>query len=298
MRSRGTFGRMPEQPLMVPPEIDGRAHYEDYTHPIWRGFALTAHVHHFLEMHLVVRGSGAIVMGDQRVQLPSGTLFWMPPGVEHWTCETSKGFRRYNLSMRAAAVRRVLPREHTALLLGKARGARLSAQLRTAELEKLSQVLADVVALSDTNAALLNAGLAYALAHAFTAFQSATASTEPTTLHPAVAQALALMRSDGLHLGRSELAARTGLSVSHLSRLFVQELGQELRDVRNRKRVERAIELMRGGHIQSLTEAALDAGFGSYSQFHRIYTRLMGQSPSLQLGTRALSGRVRPRSKA
>jgi AraC-like DNA-binding protein len=73
------------------------------------------------------------------------------------------------------------------------------------------------------------------------------------------------------------------MSVSHLSRLFAQELGQDLRDIRNRKRVERVIELLRGGHTKSLTEAALEAGFGSYSQFHRIYTRVMGLSPSRQL---------------
>jgi AraC-like DNA-binding protein len=235
-------------------------------------------------MHLVVSGSALIVLGDQRVQVMSGTLYWMPPGLEHWTAEPSKGFRRYVLSMRQAAVRRILSREQAALLLRRSRHRRLFAQLQAAELDRLARLLAEVVTLPSDAPALWNAGLGYALARAFTAFSGATQSKEPTVLHPAVARALALMRKDGLHLGRDELAARTGLSASHLSRLFVQELGQELRDVRNRMRVERAIELLREQHAPSLTRAALDAGFGSYSQFHRIYTRLIGESPSRQLG--------------
>jgi AraC-like DNA-binding protein len=284
---------MPDQPLMVPPYLDGRAHYEDYTQPAWRNLLLPAHVHRFLEMHLVVGGSAVVVIGDQRVQVLSGTLYWMPPGLEHWTAETSKGFRRYVMSMRPAVVRRVLSSEAAARLLGKSRKAALFAQLPVAELEQLARLLAEVVTLPSDAPSLWNAGLSYALARADHALGHAASSGNPTALHPAVAQAMALMRKDGLHLGRDELAAQAGLSASHLSRLFVQELGQELRDVRNRMRVERAVDLLRDGHAASLTEAALEAGFGSYSQFHRVYSRVMGQSPSQQLGFYASRQRTR-----
>jgi AraC-like DNA-binding protein len=272
-----------EHPLLVPAALAGRAHFEDHRHPVWRDLVLSAHVHRFVEVFLVVRGSAVVVLGERRMQLSAGGLMFVPPGIEHWTAETSKALRRYNLSVRPALVRRVLGADEARRVLAKGQSAVLVAQLSAAELESLAGLLSEVVRLSPDQVSRFNAGLGYALASAYVAWSKADHSAVPSTLHPAVAKALALMRGEGLHLGRNALAERTGLSVSHLSRLFVQELGQELREVRNQRRIERALELIREGHTRSLTEAAIDAGFGSYSQFHRVYTRAMGVSPSKQL---------------
>ena len=50
--------------------------------------------------------------------------------------------------------------------------------------------------------------------------------------------------------------------------------------LRSRKRLARFQQLMASGACDSLTAAALEAGFGSYSQFHRVFKRLTGRSPS------------------
>jgi len=154
------------------------------------------------------------------------------------------------------------------------------AQLARVELLALARTLEEVAEQMGRGDSVTNAGLAYALTRTLLAFRQAEPSGEPTALHPAVARALSLMHGEGLLLGRDELAEHCRLSASHLSRLFVRELGQPLAEVRNRKRLARFQELLASRHCDSLTEAAFEAGFGSYSQFHRVFRRVTGRSPS------------------
>lgn len=269
---------MPYQPLNVPRGLIGRLHLEAFANPVWRQ-QIARHAHRFLEAHLLVRSSAAVLVGDQRVDLPTGSLLWVPPRTEHLTLEASPSLRRWCLCLRVAAVQRILARDEAALLLSRGAGIH-RAQLTRVELLELERLLEDVAGQTGGGPSVTNAGLAYALARAFLAYRGATPSDEPTSLHPAVARALSLMRGDGLRLSREELAAGCRVSPTHLSRLFVQELGQSLREVRNRKRLARYQELLASGHCGSSTEAAVEAGFGSYSQFHRVFTRLTGRSPS------------------
>ncbi|MCP5060701.1 MAG: AraC family transcriptional regulator [bacterium] len=266
------------QPLNVPRQLDGRIHLEDFSNPVW-GQLIRRHAHRFLEVHLLVRGKAVMVIRNQRVDLPSGSLLWLPPETEHLTLEASAGLRRWHLCMRTPSARRILAPGEAAALLSR-RKPTPCVQLGRAELRDLGGIFAGVGEQVDRADAVTNSGLAYALARAAVATREAERSTEPTTLHPGVARALSLMQGDGLLLDRDELAERCGLSATHLSRLFSLELGQTLRDVRNRKRLGRFHQLIDSGTCQTLTEAALEAGFGSYSQFHRVYRHFTGRSPS------------------
>ncbi len=266
------------QPLGLPPKVEGRLHIEDFADPFWGQF-IERHAHSFVEAHLLVRGTAVVVVNDRRIDLGVGSLLWIPPRTEHMTVENSMTLRRWTLCMRVAAVRRILKRDESARLLSPCDGIRF-AQLGRAELQSLVRVISDVAAQTRRGESVANAGLGYALARTVLAFREAGAGRELVSLHPAVARALALLTGNGLLLDRDELAARCGVSATHLSRLFVQELGQSLRDVRNRKRLARFGELMSSGSCDSLTDAALEAGFGSYSQFHRVFTHVTGRSPS------------------
>jgi AraC-like DNA-binding protein len=268
---------MLNQPLGVPRSLIGRVHLETFTNPFWRQ-AIARHAHHFVEGHLLVRGHAVVVVGDRRIDLPTGALLWLPPRTEHLTLEASPGLRRWCLCLRVGAVRQVLSRGEAAPLLSRGKRTQL-VQLPRVELLDLARIFEDVKEQTGRGASVANAGLAYALARAVQATRQATPSDDPAVLHPVVARALSLMQGEGLLLSRDDLAARCRVSPTHLSRLFVRELGQPLRDVRNRKRLARYQELLASGRCDSLTEAALEAGFGSYSQFHRVFTLLTGRSP-------------------
>ncbi len=269
---------MPYQPINVPKNLVGRLHQEAFTNPIWLQM-MERHSHLFLEVQLLVRGSASVVMGSRRVDLPTGSLLWIPPRTEHLTLPASETLKRWCLCLRVRAVQRILSREEAALVLSRT-GQVQCVRLARAELQELGRVFDDVAGQLGSGPSAANAALGYALARAYLALRSSTPSDQPAALHPAVARALSLMQGDGLQLSRDDLAARCRVSPTHLSRLFVQELGQSLRDVRNRKRLARCQELLASGRCSSLTEAALEGGFGSYSQFHRVFTRLTGHSPS------------------
>lgn len=270
---------MQHQPLSVPPDVDGRIHLEDFANPVWRHLIAPRHAHHFLEAHLLIRGSAVVVIADKRLELPAGSLLWVPPRTEHVTLEASATLRRWILCVRVAAVRRIVGAAEAAPLLSRC-GDVPCAQLPRIELHALARILAEIAGQMGRGRSVANAGLAYALTRSLLSFREARRSGDPTVVHPVVARALFLMHGDGLLLGREELAQLCHVSPTHLSRLFVQELGQSLQELRNRKRIGRFTELMASGYCDSLTRAALEAGFGSYSQFHRVFTRLTGRSPS------------------
>lgn len=103
-------------------------------------------------------------------------------------------------------------------------------------------------------------------------------SLQPKTLSDGVVAVLRRIRADA-SIPSSGLAKGTGMTARTLARRFHSEVGVSLVDYRNRVRVERFLGLVerRGGNLLS---AALDAGFGSYAQFHRTFRRLLGVTPS------------------
>jgi AraC-like DNA-binding protein len=138
--------------------------------------------------------------------------------------------------------------------------------------------LFDDVAASSQQPGLFNAGLGYALASAWRHFESA-ADVPVRDVHPAVENAARLLRDDSTSIRLHDLAKRSGLSPSRLSRLFKQQTGVALVDFRNRQRIENFLRLYGSGQRLTMLAAALEAGFGSYPQFHRIFKRVLGCSP-------------------
>lgn len=104
--------------------------------------------------------------------------------------------------------------------------------------------------------------------------------------HPTLRRAVHRLSHDP-SLGGEQLAEDLGISVSHLARLFKSELGLSLVDYRNQLRLERFTALMDGG-CTNLLEAALSAGFGSYAQFHRVFSAVRGASPRDYLSARGI----------
>jgi transcriptional regulator GlxA family with amidase domain len=112
---------------------------------------------------------------------------------------------------------------------------------------------------------------------------SAMAPAEPTSGPvPAHDEQLAVrvvaeLRRDP-NLERTELGRRLGVTPDRLGRAVKAVLGESLCDYRNRLRVQRFLAVVdpAGGN---LLEAALDAGFGSYAQFHRVFRQIFGCSP-------------------
>jgi AraC-like DNA-binding protein len=70
------------------------------------------------------------------------------------------------------------------------------------------------------------------------------------------------------------------LSPSHLSRIFKAQTGVSIGGFRNQQRLQRFLALYGRGRRTTALAAALEAGFGSYTQFHRVFREQTGRSPS------------------
>jgi len=79
-------------------------------------------------------------------------------------------------------------------------------------------------------------------------------------------------------LSGRELARRFAVSASKLTHAFKEEMGVSLVEYKNRLRLERFLTLVAPGG-GNLMQAALDAGFGSYAQFHRVFRELLDATP-------------------
>ena len=95
--------------------------------------------------------------------------------------------------------------------------------------------------------------------------------------HPAVAASLRMLKDDPT-LGGAEIAKKLGVSLSRFARMFKSDMGRSLVDYRNQLRLDRFLGLVDKGGT-NLLEAALAAGFGSYSQFHRVFRTMRGTTP-------------------
>ena len=77
-----------------------------------------------------------------------------------------------------------------------------------------------------------------------------------------------------------QLACKFGVSSGHLARSFKREMAVSLVDYRNQIRMDRFFQAIHeNGNHDSLLRCALEAGFGSYAQFHRVYRKLHRKSP-------------------
>jgi methylphosphotriester-DNA--protein-cysteine methyltransferase len=86
--------------------------------------------------------------------------------------------------------------------------------------------------------------------------------------------------NEGTPMTGERLAGELGVSPGHLARSFKREMGVSLVDYRNRLRIDRFFEaIQRAGSTGNLLTAALEAGFGSYAQFHRVYRKFLGTTP-------------------
>lgn len=222
------------------------------------------HHHDDLEFNLIIKGSGAYRIDQEAHTLRPGTLIWLVPGQRHSLCRSPV------LEMWVAVVR---PELADASWLPEL-AAHPSRLLPGDELIDLDTLLSQVAQDSD-EPALYNAGITYALRRAWRVSRDHVTERKP--MHGAVTRALLSMRESGAGLSLREVAARAGVTAPYLSHLLFEHTGRGFVEWRNRIRLERFMTAWRPN--ANLLSTALEAGFGSYTQFHRIFTQLIGCSP-------------------
>ena len=260
------------QHLKLPAALDGNLwHYRHH------GRANAMHHHAELEFNLVTQGRGLYLLANRKYQIRRGDLLWLFPAQEHVLIEQSADFEMWIGVAKPATVRRIATDPGATVLREENPTGEYCRRLPQSALARLESLFAEISATRE-QPGFFNAGLGYALLAAWHHFEHA-ADVPVDDVHPAVEKAARLIRDESSSFGLNELAKRSGLSAPRLSRLFKQQTGIAMVDFRNRQRVEKFLALYRTGQRMTMLEAALEAGFGSYQQFHRVFRRVLGCSP-------------------
>jgi AraC-like DNA-binding protein len=259
------------QRLDLPPEWDGNLwHYRHHGRN-------AMHRHAELEFNLITQGAGLYLLANRKYQIRRGDLLWLFPAQEHVLIEQSPDFEMWIGVFKPKAVRRTATDANTKVLRQSNPAGEYCRRLPQRNLARLEELFSEIDATRE-RPGLFNAGLGFALLNAWRHFEHA-ADVPVRDVHPAVEKAARLIRNENNTLNLDELARRSGLSAPRLSRLFKQQTGVALVDFRNRQRIEKFLQLYGTGQRLTMLDAALEAGFGSYPQFHRVFKRATGHSP-------------------
>ena len=77
-----------------------------------------------------------------------------------------------------------------------------------------------------------------------------------------------------------EMAELCHLSESYFSRLFTKEMGENFISYVNRKKIDKAKELLRDSN-RNISQIAKDVGYQDASHFIRMFKRFEGLTPTL-----------------
>ena len=239
-----------------------------------------AHRHAELELNLVVRGTATYLLGERRYALTPGTLTWLFPGQDHVLVDESADHELWWAVFRPALVARIATSQHARSLREEDPFGQFSRRLDSGRVRRLGALFYEVHDAETVDDVLVNTGLAYLLSCAWRAFLDSDDVVEGVDLHPAVETVARMLRVDPAAGDLATLARAASLSPSHLSRIFKEQTGVSIGRFRNQQRLQRFLELYGRGRRTTALAAALDAGFGSYAQFHRVFRDHTARSPS------------------
>jgi AraC-like DNA-binding protein len=244
------------------------------------------HRHAELELNLVVRGSATYLLGDRRRALTAGTLTWLFPGQDHVLVDESADHELWWAVFRPSLVARIATPDHARPLREEDPVGQFSRRLDASRARRLDALLHEVQDAQTVDDVLVNNGLAYLLSFAWRMFLDSDDVVEGVDLHPAVETVARMLQADPAAGDLATLARAASLSPSHLSRIFKEQTGVSIGRFRNQQRLQRFLRIYGRGRRTTALAAALEAGFGSYAQFHRVFREQTGRSPSaLRTGT-------------
>jgi AraC-like DNA-binding protein len=264
------------QPFPIPGSARGH---------VWHHVPATRRPRHFHaepELNLIAAGHATFGYGEATISVSGGDLLWWPPGQDHVLLDATPDLDLYVIGVTPAFSEQVL-----AGRVSGATGGATRLRLDDRTLATLRATCSAPIAGGDAAALERHVGDLWREAHGLRA--------RIADHHPLTVRALSslLGRPD---LKRGELARLIHGNESEVSRYFHRDIRLTLVAYRTRLRLIRFIQMVEGGGRSFLT-AAIDAGFGSYSQCHRAFQQAFHCTPRLFFGTgvsEEMKGRFAP----
>ncbi len=263
---------------------------------------IKSHHHVELELNLVVRGTISYVLGERRFTFGRRTLLWLFPTQEHQLVDRTSDAENYVAVFKPRLIARSC---RSAAYEGLRRDtAEVDGVLHTLlpvetfdlvrkTMDSLMEAAPDPDVLNreagfGVNSDFrydhrdpdgLNAGLHHLLLLCWRCQRAGKPLDGAVNLHSAVRKALDSISKGSEKQSLKALALRCGASEAHLSRMFTRQIGVSVSRYRNSVRLARFMGFIRLPVKMTITEAVYAAGFGSYAQFHRVFTEAYGRGP-------------------
>jgi AraC-like DNA-binding protein len=240
---------------------------------IWRyspEYRRPRHFHREPELNLVVSGTATFGTGRAIIPAAAGDLLHWPPGCDHELIDASPDLDLFVFALTPELCDRVLARQVALSLAGP-----LQIRLPDSTTSGLRARLVAPMITTECHVAEEYVARIWLDAH-----DSRMTASRLNTLGRRVLRSL-LQQPE---LDRGERARLVHAHPSELSRSFHREFGLTLGSYRTRLRLLRFVELVDTGR-STLLAAALEAGFGSYSQCHRAFSMTFGCTPRAFFGT-------------
>jgi len=239
---------------------------------IWRyapEYRRPRHFHAEPELNLVVSGTGTFGAGSAVLEAGPGSLLCWPPGQDHELIRASPDFDLFVVGLTPELSERVLGARSRLALTASSCLQLTAAALRhlRASCEASSFSAAPDVRERQVASFWLEA------------HELRLGEPEPQLSSRRALTSL-LERAD---LGRDQIASLVRADPSEVSRQFRERTGLTLTDYRTRLRLLAFIRSVDAG--RTLLAAALQAGFGSYSQCHRTFSQTFGCTPRRFFGS-------------
>jgi AraC-like DNA-binding protein len=234
---------------------------------IWRyapEYRRPRHFHNEPELNLVIRGTGSFGTGGSTIQVSAGDLLCWAPGRDHELLGASADLDLFVVAVTPELSASVLEDRNVMAMAGPVR-----VRLPRAALSGLNKLCSAPLATREPSGSENHVAEFWLRAHGL----------RFATLHGAgLAERGLRSLFDRPELGRGDRARLVRGYPSELSRHFHRDVGLTLSAYRTRLRLLRFIQLADAGS-RTLLAAALEAGFGSYSQCHRAFQNTIGCTP-------------------
>ncbi|MEO8185055.1 MAG: helix-turn-helix transcriptional regulator, partial [Deltaproteobacteria bacterium] len=239
---------------------------------IWRyapQYRRPRHFHAEPELNLVVAGTGTFGAGSVVFEAGPGALLCWPPGQDHELIRASPDFHLFVVGLTPELSERVLGSRSRLALTAPTR-----VQLSPAALGRFRTSCEVPSFCAEPEVRERRVATFWREAHEL----RLGASDRQRSSRRALTSLLE--RAD---LDRDQIASLVRADPSEVSRQFRQRMGLTLTHYRTRLRLLAFIRSVDAG--RTLLAAALEAGFGSYSQCHRTFSQTFGCTPRRFFGS-------------
>ena len=242
-----------------------------------------------LALLIIESGTATYVIDNKIIEIPPLSAVWCFPEQERTLCNRTTDFKMWVIEFTQEFLQQTCTEQHDDILKQKHEEF-LHRRLPVNEFQFMRRIFAELLNIGEPcpegffgkegENDLFNAGLHYILQHCWRIFRIKKNEFQYTELHPAVSKAVRFLSVEGNESSSvEELAKHCGLSASRIVPLFHKEVGMTITEFRNRRKLDRFFTIYSPKGPHNLMSCALDAGFGSYAQFYRIFTSIMGCSP-------------------